>query len=158
MTELDIIIRLLVATILGGVIGYERERSRKIAGLRTHALVALGSAVFVVISLTGFEQYIGITTFDPSRIVSNILVGIGFIGAGAILRNEERVIGTTTAATLWAVAAVGAAAGLGLFYTALFATVIAYLILTVLRSVEKKLLHKGHKRGGAAECDDLSVN
>lgn len=145
------LIRLLTATVLGGVIGFERERSHKIAGLRTHSLVALGSALFVLLSLNGFTQFIGHTNFDPSRIVSSILVGIGFIGAGAILRKEGRIVGTTTAASLWIVAAIGATAGLGFFYLAIFATGIAYAILAVLWLVEKNIMHKLQKEKNKPE-------
>jgi putative Mg2+ transporter-C (MgtC) family protein len=105
-------------------------------------LVSLGAAIFTIASITGFESFIGRTDFDPSRIVASVVVGIGFIGAGAILRKERKIIGTTTAASLWAVAAIGMATGLGLLYTAVFSTIIVYIVLTLFWQLEEKVLHK----------------
>ncbi|MDP3954574.1 MAG: MgtC/SapB family protein [bacterium] len=142
LPESEIIIRLLVAAGLGAAVGFERERSNKVAGLRTHSLVAIGSALISILSVYGFENVAKGPGYDPSRLISNIIVGIGFIGGGAILRYGPRVIGTTTAATLWLVAAVGIAAGLGFYGGALAATIIAYIILTVLWQIEKKFSHR----------------
>jgi len=139
--EWSVLARLLVATALGAAVGFERERSGKIAGLRTHALVSLGAALFTVISMKLYEQFPslgGVQGFDY-HIIANIIVGIGFIGAGAILRLEDRIVGTTTAASLWVVAAVGIASGLGFFREALATTVLAYLVLATLWSFEKRL-------------------
>src|SRR3989344_7665515 len=116
ISNADLILRLLLAAGLGGVIGLERERAHKVAGLRTHAMVAIGAALLSIISLYGFGDATEGTAYDPSRIISNIIVGIGFIGGGAILRQGPRIMGTTTAATLWLVAAIGIAAGIGFFF------------------------------------------
>ena len=143
--EVDTLVRLFAATVLGGVIGYEREKAGKIAGLRTHSLVALGSALFTVTSLLlyrTFPSINGVTGYDY-HIVANIIVGIGFIGAGAILRTGERVTGTTTAASLWMVAAIGMAAGFGFYKEAAATTILAYVVLTVLWAMERRM------RGGA---------
>lgn len=136
-TDLEIFFRILVAAALGAVIGFERERSHKSAGLRTNALVAMGAALLTVIS-----QSFGGPNADPSRIISNIIVGIGFIGGGAILREGHRVSGITTAATLWVVAAIGISVGMGFYREALFSVVVVYFILTILWLIEKKINRK----------------
>ena len=146
--EFIIIIKVVVAAFLGALIGFEREISKKVAGLRTHALVSLASALFTSISVDAFRSYIGTVGYDPSRIISNIIVGIGFIGAGAILKKNERVEGTTTAAGLWAVAAIGVTVGVGLFWEALLVTGIVYAILQSLWIIEKKLRGKLGVRDG----------
>ncbi len=138
--EWQVLLRLGAATLLGVVIGLERERWGKIAGLRTHALVTLGAALFTVISLKLYQEFPslgGVQGFDY-HIIANIIVGIGFIGAGTILRLEDRIVGTTTAASLWVVAAIGIACGLGFFREAVATTVLAYLVLAVLGAFEKR--------------------
>lgn len=137
--EYIIIIKVLIAAFLGAVIGFEREISRKVAGIRTHALVCLASALFTSISVDAFRDQILTAGYDPTRIVSNIIVGIGFIGAGAILRKDGRVEGTTTAAGLWAVAAIGVTVGLSLYREATLVTALIYLILQSLWIIEKKI-------------------
>ncbi len=142
LAESEIIIRLLLAAGLGAAIGIERERAHKVAGLRTHSLVAIGAALLSIISIHGFDALANQGSYDPSRLISNIIVGIGFIGGGAILRQGPRITGTTTAATLWLVAAVGIAAGMGLIYLAIIAAVIGYGVLTILWKVEERLIGK----------------
>ena len=139
--DLTILVRLTVSVILGAVIGFERERSGKIAGLRTHTLVALGSCLFTAVSILLFKNVPsinGVTGYDY-HIVANIIVGIGFIGAGAIMRKESHVSGTTTAASLWVVAAIGMASGFGFYKEATATTVLAYAVLTGLWSLEKRM-------------------
>lgn len=142
ITETDLIVRLLLAAGLGGAIGLERERAHKVAGLRTHALVAMGAALLSIISIHGFDGADFGFAYDPSRIISNIIVGIGFIGGGAILRQGPRIMGTTTAATLWLVSAIGIAVGIGFTGAALAAAAIGYLVLTVLWQIEKRWIDK----------------
>lgn len=154
ITNTDLILRLLLAAGLGGAIGFERERAHKVAGLRTHALVALGAALLSIISVYGFENITKNTAFDPSRLISNIIVGIGFIGGGAILRQGSRIMGTTTAATLWLVATLGIAAGIGFTYGAVIGAVIGYVVLTVLWQVEKRILPKMPSYQHIDEGDD----
>ncbi|MGD0352089.1 MAG: MgtC/SapB family protein [Dehalococcoidia bacterium] len=127
-TLLDIILRLLLAAALGAGIGYQRERANKPAGLRTHILISLGSALFTVVSIFGFGNGV-----DPSRVAAGVVTGIGFIGAGVILRGVrgEHVVGLTTAASIWAVAAIGMAAGVGMYLIATIVTVIAVLVLMI---------------------------
>ncbi len=122
--ELEMVLRLLLAAVLGAIIGYQRERANKPAGLRTHILICVGAALFTITSIYGF----GVT--DQARVAAGIVAGIGFLGAGAIMRRGEGVVeGLTTAATIWTVAAIGLAAGAGLY---LFSAVTAGIILIVL--------------------------
>ena len=123
--------RLAVAMALGAVIGIERELDEKAAGLRTHMLVALGSALFTLVSAYGFSEFIGKdhVSFDPSRIAAQIVTGIGFLGAGVIFRSGFTVRGLTTAASLWLVAAIGMAAGAGYWQGAVLGTVIGVVAL-----------------------------
>jgi putative Mg2+ transporter-C (MgtC) family protein len=129
-------LRLVVAVALGAVVGYEREKRGKTAGLRTHMLVALGVALIIVSA-----QQSGVETADMTRVLQGVFAGIGFLGAGAILKldDEHRVTGLTTAASIWATAAIAAAAGLGREATAVLATLLAYVILSVLLRAEKRL-------------------
>src|SRR3989338_10039275 len=117
----EIFVRILVAAGLGALIGFERERSHKSAGLRTNALVATGAALLTIISLS----FVGPDT-DPSRIISNIIVGIGFIGGGAIIREGGRVSGITTAATLWVVAGFWISVGGGFFWGGVFSSWVGF--------------------------------
>ena len=130
--ELQMVIRILAAAGMGAVIGYEREKSRKPAGLRTHILIAVGAALFTVASVYGFGP-----TGDISRVAAGVVAGIGFIGAGAIIHRGggDIVEGLTTAATIWAVAAVGLAAGAGLYPVAGAATGITLAILLLPRHI-----------------------
>ena len=117
-----------MAVALGAVIGYQRERAHKAAGLRTHILISLGAALFTVVSNFGFSG-----TVDPSRVAAGVVAGVGFIGAGVIFRGMtgERLAGLTTAASIWATAAVGLAAGAGLRLIAIIAAVITFGVLMI---------------------------
>ena len=125
--ELDaqMFLRLLVAVVLGALVGYERERAGKPAGVRTHGMVSLGAALFAVVSLHGFAN-VG----DPARVAAQIVTGIGFLGAGAILHERGGVHGLTTAASLWVTAAIGLAVGVGM---GLMSVATAVLVLLLLR-------------------------
>ena len=132
-----VVVRLLLAALLAAAIGYERERHRRAAGLRTHMLIALGVALVVVAA----EQS-AIPIADTSRVLQGILAGIGFLGAGAIMKQgeqPEQIKGLTTAASVWATAAIAIAAGLGRAMTAVFATIIALVVLTLLGSFERRM-------------------
>lgn len=141
MTTWDLLIRLATAAALGGAIGVERHRADKAAGLRTHMLVCLGSALFMIVSAHGFDQVLrpSLVQLDPSRVAAQVVSGIGFLGAGAILRRNEAVLGLTTAANIWAVAAVGLAAGGGMFTAAVAATAIILVVLTLMKWVEDRI-------------------
>ncbi len=134
--ELLILKRVLLAVLMGAMIGFERERAHKVAGLRTHMLVCVSTALLALMAQYGIEHA---TAESTSRIVADIMLGVGFIGGGAIMRNESHVQGTTTAATLWAVAAVGAAIGIGFTYAAVLVTLVTYLILTIFWRLEVHL-------------------
>jgi putative Mg2+ transporter-C (MgtC) family protein len=132
----QVVVRLCVAAVLGGLLGIDRERLHKEAGLRTHMLVALGAALFVIVPRQG-----GFGNSDISRVIQGLLAGMGFIGAGAILKlnQRERVKGLTTAATVWLAAAFGVAAGLGRMLAAILGTALALLILCGLRRLEVQM-------------------
>ncbi|MEK7139060.1 MAG: MgtC/SapB family protein [Patescibacteria group bacterium] len=142
MFESIIVVKVVVAALLGAVVGFERELARKVAGIRTHSLVCLASALFTSISVDAFRPYIGTMGYDPSRIISNIVVGIGFIGAGAILKHGSKIEGTTTAASLWATAAIGVTIGIGLFKEAFVITILVYAILQAVWFIEQKMRTK----------------
>jgi len=142
--QVIIFLELLLAACLGAIIGLERECQRKEAGLRTYTLVSLGSALFVII---GREAFFGLTgnagiSFDPSRVVAALIMGVGFIGAGTIIHRETRIEGLTTAAGLWLVAAIGGAVGSRFYLPAIFTALLTLVILTGLRQVEEKFLNK----------------
>lgn len=139
---LMLLVRIAVGTALGGIIGYERELAGRPAGLRTHILVALASATFMVVS-THFVYLQGylpgdLVETDPSRIAASIVSGIGFLAGGAILRSGLTVRGLTTAAALWLVAAIGMSAGAGMYEVAFFVTLIGLAVLTIARRFERR--------------------
>jgi putative Mg2+ transporter-C (MgtC) family protein len=140
----DVALRLAVAAALGGAVGLERELREREAGLRTHLLVSVGAAVFTLVSAYGFSEFrygleTGIT-LDPTRIAAQIVTGIGFLGAGAIIRQGLSVRGLTTAATLWVVAAIGMASGAGYYSAAVVGTVIVLVSLWPVRILSYRLL------------------
>lgn len=136
--------RLLLASLLGGLIGFEREIHGRPAGFRTHLLVSLGSCLFCI---TSIEIYLRFGNFsggvpvgvDPGRIAAQVVTGIGFLGAGAIIRERASIRGLTTAACLWVAAALGIACGIGLFYLAICVTLVALVNLLLLKQIEKRL-------------------
>ena len=132
VAETEMIIRLLIATVLGGIIGFEREAAKRPAGLRTHMLVSISASLLTILSFDAFPGS------DPSRIASNVIVGMGFIGAGCIAWSKKKVIGITTAASLWTAAAIGIASGVGYISLALVTTLIAFVVLR-LKWIEKGL-------------------
>lgn len=139
-----ILLRLTVAILLGALIGFERETREHTAGMRTNALVALGAALFTIISAYGFLEMLSIphVQLDPTRIASYVIAGIGFLGGGTIffMQDKERVRGLTTAGAIWVVAAIGMACGAGLLWEAIAATALALAVLVLLRFVERFLL------------------
>jgi putative Mg2+ transporter-C (MgtC) family protein len=139
-----ILLRLGVALVLGAVVGFERESREHAAGMRTVALVALGSCLFTLVSAFGFLEFLNTPHIqvDPTRIASYVVAGIGFLGAGSIFlsREQERVKGLTTAATIWLIAAIGMACGAGLLLVAVVGTLLALFVLITLRFVERILL------------------
>jgi putative Mg2+ transporter-C (MgtC) family protein len=140
----QIALRLIVSAALGSLIGLERSRREGGPGLRTHMLVCVGSTLFMVVSAFGFGDVLGTpnVTLDPSRIAAQVVSGIGFLGAGAIIMRREIVHGLTTAAGVWAVAAVGLAVGGGLYLAAIMATGMMLVILAVIKPLETKFFSR----------------
>jgi putative Mg2+ transporter-C (MgtC) family protein len=142
ISTVDVLLRVLLAAGLGAVVGAEREWRHHVAGMRTHALVALGAALFTLAGAYGFSELVRSSNTDPMRVAAQVASGIGFVGAGAILRHGTSVRGLTTAATLWASAALGVAAGAGFFPAALAGVGVVLVSLLVLRRV-RPLLGEG---------------
>jgi putative Mg2+ transporter-C (MgtC) family protein len=139
ITTVDIIVRLLVALVLGMIIGTERVWAHKTAGMRTYALVSMGSALFVIISNEMVKYYTGFPGLNPLMITAQIVVGVGFIGTGLIFSKESKMMGLTTATGLWVSAGIGMAAGFKLFNIAIIATILTLFIFIVLWFVEEQL-------------------
>ncbi|OLD91166.1 MAG: hypothetical protein AUG96_01155 [Chloroflexi bacterium 13_1_20CM_4_66_15] len=129
-------LRLVIALVLGAVVGLERERQERAAGLRTVTMVSLGSCLFTIVGAYGFSQT------DPSRVAAQIVTGIGFLGAGTIFLRKDLVRGLTTAATIWAVAAIGMAAGTARYFEAVFTTLLILAVLMVLKPIEKRFFKR----------------
>jgi putative Mg2+ transporter-C (MgtC) family protein len=144
ITHAEIILRLFLAALLGGLIGLERERASWFAGLRTHMLVCMGSTLIMIVSQYGFEDVLHkeLVILDPSRVAAQVVSGIGFLGAGTILFWKNMIRGLTTAASLWVVAAVGLSIGGGLYLAAVGTTVMILLILAGIKPLEKAFLKK----------------
>src|SRR3954466_13656446 len=142
----EALLRLTLAAALGGIIGVERELREREAGLRTHLLVALGSALFTIVGAYGFHDFLAsgqsVVRADPTRIAAQIVTGIGFLGAGAIIRQGFSVRGLTTAATLWVVGAVGLAAGAGYYSGAVITTAVVLIALWPLRVAAYNMLRR----------------
>lgn len=141
ISEIDIIIRLLLAALLGMVVGYEREKQNQPAGLRTHAILALGACLAMTISINiAMQFYPDVPNGDPGRLAAQVVSGIGFLGAGAILRYGTNVKGLTTATSLWTIAIVGLGVGAGHYFSAVGTTVILIIVLALLNILEKRLI------------------
>lgn len=138
--HLEMLFQLVLAAILGGLLGFERERIGKSAGFRTYMLVCVGTTLFTIVSIYGFSQYGGV--IDPSRIAAQIITGIGFIGAGLIIFREGRVEGLTTAAGLWIVAAIGMAIGVKFYFVAIFTAIFTLFLLSRLIKYWELKFHK----------------
>lgn len=138
-TDVDVIIRIVLSSILGGLIGLERESLNKSAGFRTHILVCVGSALIMLVSQEIYFQFRGQTSMDPARIAAQVVSGIGFLGAGTIMREGVNVKGLTTAASLWVVAGIGLAVGTGFYFAALVTTGVVFLVLMYLGKVERHM-------------------
>ncbi len=142
LNDMQIVIRLVLSVILSGFIGLERQIHRRTAGLRTHILVSLGSCLIMLTSLYIFDIYKNQVPLDPARIAAGVITGIGFLGAGTIIREREGVRGLTTAASLWVVAGIGLATGCGFYKAAIFTSFLSLIVLFFLRQVEKTIRGK----------------
>ena len=142
---MTILNRIVLAVVLAFIPGLERELTGKFAGLRTHILVCLGACVFTILSVYGFKMHVAIDiigTNDPARIAAQIITGIGFIGAGTVMRHGSNVVGITTAATLWMSAAIGMSCGCGEYMTAIIASLATLIVLIAIRKFEKRVISK----------------
>lgn len=139
ISDMDTAVRLILSIILGGLVGYERQASNKAAGLRTHVLVCMGSCLIMILSMNVYRTVEGLTNADPARLAAQVISGIGFLGAGTIMKEGPLVTGLTTAASIWVVSAIGLAVGFGYYLGAVLATVLAFGTLTVLYHLEQQL-------------------
>ncbi|PIV39746.1 MAG: hypothetical protein COS29_00930 [Candidatus Omnitrophica bacterium CG02_land_8_20_14_3_00__42_8] len=136
LTDTQVVWRLFLAAALGGIIGFEREKhNKRMAGFRTHILVSVGSALIMLVSMHIFDIYSGKAPVDPARIAAGVVTGIGFLGAGTIIRSGESVRGLTTAASLWTVSGIGLAIGCGFYIAGWAAAIIAFAALYFLRKI-----------------------
>lgn len=142
ITNHDIIMRLLIALIVGGLTGLERERSHQFAGFRTHILVSVGSCITSITSLSLFFQYNSYSNIDPARLSAQVLSGVGFLGAGAILKTSNGIRGLTTAAGIWATACIGIAVGYGYYILAISAWLFVMITLYILKNIDKMIFKK----------------
>lgn len=133
----DIIMKLILAAVVGGFTGYEREKSNQFAGFRTHILVSVGACITSVIALELFNKYSSISTMDPARLPAQVLSGIGFLGAGAILKNSNGIRGLTTAAGIWATACIGIAIGYGQYVLGITAWLLVMATLYIFKNIDK---------------------
>lgn len=133
----EYLFRIVLSAVLGAFIGYERQFKHKSAGMRTNILVCMGSCLIMVLSNLMYEQVEGKTNADPARLAAQVVSGIGFLGAGAIIKEGVNVIGLTTAACIWVVSGVGLAVGAGYYVIAIFSSVIVYLVLKILSYMER---------------------
>jgi putative Mg2+ transporter-C (MgtC) family protein len=146
LTDQQILLRLGLTLLFSGLVGFERQIHHKTAGLRTHILVSLGSCLIMLTSMYVFDIYKNQVALDPSRIAAGVITGIGFLGAGAIIREREEVKGLTTAASLWVVAGIGLAIGCGFYSAGLYTTLLVLISLVFLRKLENKMLKKEEGR------------
>lgn len=155
MHYLEILLKLILACILGGIVGFEREHMNRPAGFRTHILVCVGSALIMVTSQYIFEMYEGRVNVDPTRLGAQIVSGIGFLGAGTIIRDGFNVRGLTTAASLWAVSAVGIAVGIGFYEGAIIATILIFATLILLKRIEWNISKRNRHSTLYIEADNI---
>ena len=162
VSQFEMIARLFLAAIISGLVGYEREIHGRLAGFRTHILVCVGSTLIMLTSMYIFEIYRGLATPDPARIAAQVVSGIGFLGAGTIIRFKASVRGLTTAASLWTIAGIGLAVGSGLYVPAAVTTVIVLATLFFLNIFEKSLIRKDwykviavETKAGASQLEEI---
>lgn len=145
ISNFEIAVRLILALVLGGLIGLERESMGRPAGFRTHILVSVGSSLIMIMSAYAFAESLPPGSYDPGRIAAQVVSGIGFLGAGTIMREGANVRGLTTAASLWTVAGIGLTVGSGFYFAAVLATFLVVLTLVVLNQLEWNYLSTKHE-------------
>ena len=147
--QIQFLARLILAVFLGALIGIERGVSKKHAGMRTYSLVSLGASLFTIMSEITYQYFMntygGTISYDPTRMISQIVVGVGFLGAGMVIVHRERIFGLTSAAGIWVSAAVGAAVGIGAYFLAISATILVLFILTIMRQYEHWIKSRNDK-------------
>lgn len=146
VNTLSSVLKLLLSLFLGCCVGLERKRKGQIAGIRTFALIAMGATLAMILSIYVPQEYLGLKNGDPGRIAAQVITGIGFLGAGAIIQGKGSVRGLTTAAGIWMVSTIGMAVGVGLYTVSVVATILIILILTVLEMVEHRIHVGGESR------------
>ncbi len=139
VTTTSSIFKLIISLILGSVVGWERKRKGQIAGIRTFALISMGSTLAMILSIYVPQEYLGLKNGDPGRIAAQVVTGIGFLGAGTIIQMKGSVRGLTTAAGIWIVAAIGMAVGVGMYAVSLVATILILVILLLLEQIEHRI-------------------
>ncbi|WP_141502737.1 MgtC/SapB family protein [Paenibacillus luteus] len=158
ISELHILLRLMLALLLGGLIGFEREQSNHAAGLRTNILVCLGSCLLMLLSMYGFSAFVDQPNVrvDPARLAAAVITGIGFLGAGTILFTGKSITGLTTAASLWVVSAIGLAVGAGFYFASGTATVMVLITLWAFNKLEKRYINARKEHLLIIKANDLS--
>ncbi len=158
ISELHILLRLLLAILLGGLVGFEREQSKHAAGLRTNILVCLGSCLLMLLSIYGFSEFADEPNvrLDPARLAAQVITGIGFLGAGTILFTGKSITGLTTAASLWVVSAIGLAVGAGFYFASTTSTVMVLITLWAFNKLEKRYISAKREHLLKIKADDLS--
>ncbi|NLW44661.1 MAG: MgtC/SapB family protein [Syntrophomonadaceae bacterium] len=155
MSEWEIILKLILSCILGGMIGLERESLNRPAGLRTYTLVCMGSALAMVVSLEMYYQFQATVNADPGRIAAQVVSGIGFIGAGTIIREGPTIRGLTTAAGIWVVGCIGLAVGAGMYIPAVATSILVLFILIYFRRLEERVSRMRDYRGFSMIVEDI---
>lgn len=153
VTTISSVYKLVLSMVLGAVIGYERKRKGQIAGVRTFSLIAMGATLAMILSIYVPQEYLGLKNGDPGRIAAQVVSGIGFLGAGAIIQMKGSVRGLTTAAGIWIIATIGMAVGCGLYLIAVVATLLVLIVLTLLEQLEHRV-----NVGNEARTIRLKVN
>lgn len=155
ITTVSAIFKLMLSMVLGSIVGYERKRKGQIAGVRTFSLIAMGSTLAMLLSIYVPQEYLGLKNGDPSRIAAQVVSGIGFLGAGAIIQMKGSVRGLTTAAGIWMVAALGMAVGVGLYLVSIAATLLILFILMQLERIEHRISLGSESRIVRIEVDRI---
>jgi putative Mg2+ transporter-C (MgtC) family protein len=155
LTSQDVLIRILLAFLLSGAIGIEREYGNRPAGLRTHILVCMGSTLVMLVSFHIFEIFKGQTDLDPARLGAQVISGIGFLGAGTILKEGPTIRGLTTAAALWVAACIGLAVGAGFYFGAVVITVVIVITLTVVNRLENRINKEKNNYSVTLHADNI---
>lgn len=153
ISDREVVWRLLLAVLLSGLVGLERETSGRAAGFRTHILVCVGSTLIMLTALHLMEFLRGVVAVDPGRFAAQVVSGIGFLGAGTIIQIRDSVKGLTTAASLWTAAGIGLAIGSGFYVGALATTALVLAVLFILSRVERRVVGSKRKPGGTEDVD-----